>query len=84
MNKVFSDQAWEDYSYWIENDRRILKRIHELLKDIERNGNTGIGKPEPLKHDLEGFWSRRITEEHRLIYNFEAGSIFIAKCRKHY
>ena len=84
MNKMFSDQAWEDYLYWIENDRKILKRIHELLKDIERNGNTGIGKPELLKHDLEGFWSRRISEEHRLIYKLETNSIFIAKCRKHY
>jgi len=84
MNKVFSDQAWDDYLFWIENDRKILKRIHELLKDIERNGNIGIGKPEPLKHDLAGFWSRRITEEHRLIYSLEANSIFIAKCRKHY
>ena len=84
MNKMFSDQAWEDYLYWIENDRKILKRIHELLKDIERNGNAGIGKPEPLKHDLAGFWSRRITDEHRLIYNLEANSIIIAKCRKHY
>jgi len=84
MNKMFSDQAWEDYLYWIENDRKILKRIHELLKDIERNGNTGIGKPELLKHDLEGFWSRRISEEHRLIYKLETNSIFIMKCRKHY
>lgn len=84
MNKVFSDNAWEDYQYWVENDKKILRKINELLRDIERNGHSGIGKPEPLKHDLEGFWSRRITEEHRLVYCIENGSILIAKCRKHY
>lgn len=84
MNKIFSDQAWEDYQYWVNNDRKILRKINELLRDIERNSHSGIGKPEPLKHDLEGFWSRRITEEHRLIYSIEDESIYIAKCRKHY
>lgn len=84
MNKVFSDEAWEDYQYWVENDRRILRKVNALLRDIERNGNTGIGKPEALKHDLEGFWSRRITQEHRLIYRVQSGEILIAKCRKHY
>jgi len=84
MNKIFSDQAWEEYQYWIQNDRRILKKINELLQDIERNGHVGIGKPEPLKLDLEGFWSRRITEEHRLVYSIEGGAIYVAKCRKHY
>ncbi|MDL2263204.1 Txe/YoeB family addiction module toxin [Synergistaceae bacterium OttesenSCG-928-I11] len=84
MNKHFSDNAWEDYQHWIENDRKILRKINELLRDIERNGHSGIGKPEPLRHDLEGFWSRRITNEHRLIYSVEGDSIFIAKCRRHY
>lgn len=84
MNKVFSDNAWEDYQYWVENDRKILRKINELLRDIERNAHSGIGKPEPLKHDLEGFWSRRITEEHRLVYSIKDDSILIAKCRKHY
>ena len=84
MNKVFSDNAWEEYQYWVANDRKILKKVNELIRDIERNGHTGIGKPEPLKHDLEGFWSRRITEEHRLVYSIDGDNIYIAKCRKHY
>lgn len=84
MNKVFSDEAWEDYQYWMENDRKILRKVNELLRDIERNGNTGIGKPEPLRHDLEGYWSRRITREHRLIYRIQDDEILIAKCRRHY
>ncbi|MCL2080632.1 MAG: Txe/YoeB family addiction module toxin [Oscillospiraceae bacterium] len=84
MNKIFSDMAWEDYQHWVETDRKILRKINGLLRDIERNGHSGTGKPEPLKHDLEGFWSRRITEEHRLVYSIENGSILIAKCRKHY
>ncbi len=84
MNKVFSDHAWEDYQYWISNDKKILKKINELIRDIKRNGHDGLGKPEPLKHDLEGFWSRRITEEHRLVYSFDDENLYIAKCRKHY
>jgi toxin YoeB len=84
MNKIFSDHAWDDYQYWIANDKKILRKINDLIQDIERNGHAGIGKPEPLKHDLEGYWSRRITEEHRLIYNFDDDNIYIAKCRKHY
>lgn len=84
MNKVFSDQAWEDYQYWVDHDRKILRKISALLRDIERNGHTGLGKPEPLRHDLEGFWSRRITQEHRLIYSIENDELLIAKCRMHY
>ena len=60
MNLIFSDQAWEDYQYWQETDKRVLRRIHELLKDIKRNPHSGIGKPEPLRHALAGWWSRRI------------------------
>ena len=84
MNKVFSDEAWEDYQYWVANDRKILRKINELIRDIDRNGYEGIGKPEPLKHDLEGFWSRRINQEHRLIYSIHGDEILIAKCRMHY
>ncbi len=84
MNKVFSDNAWEDYLYWVGNDRKILKKINELFRNIERSGHSGIGKPEPLRYDLEGFWSRRITEEHRLIYSIQDDCIYIARCGKHY
>ena len=66
MNKVFSDNAWEEYVSWVNEDKKILKRINELIKDVERNGYMGIGKPEPLKHNLSGYWSRRINDEHRL------------------
>jgi toxin YoeB len=84
MNKVFSDKAWEEYQYWVANDKRILKRVNELIRDIERAGHAGMGRPEALKHDLEGFWSRRITEEHRLVYSIDGENIYIAKCLKHY
>ncbi|NLN86928.1 MAG: Txe/YoeB family addiction module toxin [Syntrophomonadaceae bacterium] len=84
MNKVFSDIAWQHYLYWQTEDRKILKKINELIRDIERNGNEGLGKPEPLKHDLAGYWSRRITDVHRLIYSLDDTNIFIASCRDHY
>jgi len=81
MNKVFSDIAWDHYQYWVVNDRRVLKKINELIRDVERCGNTGIGKPEPLKNELSGFWSRRITEIHRLVYSIDEDNINIAKCK---
>ena len=84
MNKVFSDVAWEEYQYWVENDKKILRKINALILDIERNGPTGMGKPEPLKHDLSGFWSRRITEEHRLVCSTDGNAVYIAKCGMHY
>ena len=84
MNKVFSNIAWDEYQYWIENDKKILRKINQLIQVVERNGNEGIGKPEPFKGDLQGFWSRRITEEHRLIYSIENDTINIVKCRFHY
>ena len=84
MNKVFTDLAWEEYLYWQAADKKILKKINELIRDIERNGNEGIGKPEPLKYELDGFWSRRISPEHRLIYKVGAEKIFIVQCRGHY
>lgn len=84
MNKVFTEIAWEDYIYWQVTDKKILKKINELIKDIERNGNQGLGKPEALKYELDGFWSRRISPEHRLIYRFDDENIYIVQCRGHY
>ena len=86
MNKhlSFRDKGFGDYLYWQTGDRKILKRINRLIQDIDRNGNDGIGKPEPLKHDLHGWWSRRIDDEHRLIYRVIDDEILIAACRFHY
>ena len=84
MKLIFSDNAWEDYTYWQKTDKRILKRINELIKDIQKNKYEGIGKPEPLKHNLSGYWSRRITSEHRLVYKIEKNKIFLAQMRYHY
>lgn len=84
MKSVFVDESWEDYIYWQNTDKKKLKRINELLKDISRNPFDGIGKPEPLKHKYSGFWSRRIDDEHRLIYRHENNEIHILICRFHY
>ncbi len=84
MKYVFVDESWEDYVYWQNIEKKKVKRINELLKDIARNSFDGIGKPEPLKHKYAGFWSRRIDDEHRLIYKYEEGEIHILKCRFHY
>ena len=84
MNKAFTDIGWEDYLYWQSGDRKTLRKINTLLKDIERNGNEGIGKPEPLTGDLSGFWSRRINQKDRLIYALEMDQIIIIACRYHY
>lgn len=84
MKYVFVDESWEDYLYWQKHDKKKLRRINDLLKDISRHPYEGIGKPEPLKHKWAGFWSRRIDEEHRLIYKYEGDEISIAKCRFHY
>ncbi|MGC0419214.1 Txe/YoeB family addiction module toxin [Embleya sp. AB8] len=84
MKVVFASRAWEEYLWWQVQDRRILKRINTLVADIARNGNEGIGKPEPLKHGFHGYWSRRINDEHRLIYKLTDDSILIAQCRYHY
>jgi len=81
---VFVEESWEDYQYWQQRDKKMLSRINDLLKDISRSPFTGIGKPEPLKHKYKGFWSRRINDEHRLIYKINADEILIAKCRFHY
>jgi len=84
MKLIFSDKAWEDYLYWQQKDKQILKKINQLIKDIKRNPFDGVGKPEPLKHELSGFWSRRITDEHRFIYEADDNSIGIVSCRFHY
>jgi len=84
MRIVFHERAWEDYLWWQRQDRKILRRINALIRDVERAGHEGIGKPEPLKHDLQGFWSRRITDEHRLVYAITEDEILIASCRYHY
>ncbi len=80
----FRERAWHDYLYWQETDKQTLKRINTLIKDIQRNPFTGIGKPEPLKHQFAGFWSRRINDEHRLVYTFIESELVIIQCRYHY
>ncbi len=84
MRKIWSDTAWEDYVYWQTQDKKTLKRINELLRDIERNGYKCKGKPEPLKGNLSGYWSVRIDEKSRLIFKIENGAIMIAQCKSHY
>jgi toxin YoeB len=84
MKIIFVDESWEDYLYWQKTDRKLLERINNLVKDISRNPYSGLGKPEPLKYKYQGFWSRRINEEHRLIYRVVDDEIQIAKCRFHY
>lgn len=84
MNKIWQDEAWEDFEYWTKQDRKTLKRILQLLQDIDRNGYEGIGKPEPLRGDLSGFWSRRIDDTNRLVYRIRNGNIEIAQCGSHY
>ena len=84
MKLIFSENAWDDYLYWQKTDRKILKRINMLIKDIQRSPFEGIGKPEPLKHGLSGYWSRRINDEHRLIYQVESDALLIAQLRYHY
>ena len=84
MNKVWFDEAWEDYLYWQLQDKKMLKRINTLLKDIERNNLEGLGKPEPLKGELSGFWSRRIDDTHRLVYRIRGGVLEVLSCKGHY
>ena len=84
MNKVFSENAWRDFMEWVREARKVARKIHELLTDIERNGHDGLGKPEPLRHALTGYWSRRITQKDRLIYTFDEKNIYIAACKGHY
>ncbi|MCG8310235.1 MAG: Txe/YoeB family addiction module toxin [Cytophagales bacterium] len=84
MNITFSKNAWEDYISWQKEDKKNLKKINDLIKVIQRTPFEGIGKPEPLKYDLAGLWSRRIDREHRLVYKVESNELFIYSCRFHY
>lgn len=84
MRLVFSAKAWEGYLYWQSTDKKILKRINALIKEIQRTPFEGVGKPEPLKHGLAGYWSRRINDEHRLVYKVEDNAVLIAQVRYHY
>ena len=84
MKLIFSGQAWEDYLYWQKTDRKILTRINLLIQEIQRQPFSGIGKPEPLKHAFSGYWSRRINDEHRIIYKVQEDSLLLAQLRYHY
>lgn len=84
MKIKFDENGWEDYLYWQATDRRMLKQINDLVKDIQRDPFGGIGKPEPLKHQLTGFWSRRIDDKHRLVYAVNDDGLTILQCRDHY
>ena len=84
MKIVFSEAAWDDYLHWQKTDEKLLERIHALIEDISRSPFEGIGKPETLKHALAGYWSRRINDEHRIVYKIADGSMFIAQLRYHY
>lgn len=84
MKVIFADMAWDDYLYWQQHDRKIVMRINTLIREIQRDPLSGIGKPESLKHALAGFWSRRITEEHRIVYRVEGDSLLLAQLRYHY
>ena len=84
MKIIFSSIAWEDYLYWQLADKKMLKRINSLIKGISRSPYEGVGKPEPLKHGLAGYWSRRINDEHRIVYQFQNDTVLIAQLRYHY
>lgn len=84
MKLVFAENAWDDYLFWQKTDKKITNRINLLIKDIQRNKYEGIGKPEPLKHNLSGYWSRRINSEHRIVYKITDDSVFIVQLKYHY
>ncbi|MDO8951199.1 MAG: Txe/YoeB family addiction module toxin [Draconibacterium sp.] len=84
MKKVWEDSAWDDYLYWQNTDRKMLNKVNELIKSCERTPFSGIGKPEPLKENLKGYWSRRIDNSHRLVYKIVDDTIIISQCRFHY
>ena len=84
MKIIFSSQGWEDYLHWQNTDRKLLKRINELIKEVTRTPFQGTGKPEPLRHALAGYWSRRINDEHRLVYKIKGEAVLIAQARFHY
>ena len=84
MKISFTQGAWQDYQHWIRTDKKILKRLNRLIEDVVRQPFDGLGKPEPLKHELAGYWSRRISDEHRLVYRVEGDTVHILQCRYHY
>ena len=84
MKLIFAEEAWEDYLYWQKQDRKMVERINKLIQEVKRDPFSGVGKPEPLKQALSGFWSRRITDEHRMVYRVEGDSLQIAQLRYHY
>mgnify|MGYP000601457009 FL=1 len=84
MKLLFSEQAWEDYQYWLATDKKVAKRINQLIRDTARDPLRGIGKPEPLRHLLKGYWSRRINEEHRMVYRVKDDVLMVAQLRYHY
>jgi toxin YoeB len=84
MKIIFTPISWNDYTSWLKNDKKILKKINQLIKDIQRTPFEGLGKPEPLKFDLSGYWSRRITREHRLVYKIRGNELLIYSCRFRY
>jgi len=84
MKIQFDETAWEQITYWMEQDKKTLKKINKLLEDISRNGNTGLGHPEPLKDNLSGYWSREIDKKNRLVYKIEGESIIVIQCKNHY
>ena len=84
MKLIFADESWEDYLYWQKQDKRMVERINTLIKETKREPFAGVGKPEALKHALSGFWSRRISDEHRMVYRVEGGALLIAQLRFHY
>ncbi|MBR19167.1 MAG: Txe/YoeB family addiction module toxin [Euryarchaeota archaeon] len=84
MKIIFSEQAWEDYQFWVVNDRKTLKRINQLIRDTARDPFRGVGKPEPLRHLLKSYWSRRINEEHRMVYCVKENQLMLAQLRYHY
>lgn len=84
MKIVFSEDGWSDYLYWQQHDKKIFKKVNDLIKEITREPFTGTGKPEALRFSLSGYWSRRITHEHRIVYRVEGDTLFIAHCQYHY
>lgn len=84
MKVIFSENAWEDYLYWQKTDKKLLKRVNDLIKAIKRDPFLGIGKPEKLQHSLSTYWSRRINDVHRIVYKIEDDAVLIAQCRYHY
>ena len=83
MKLIFADEAWEDYVYWQKQDKRMVERINKLIAEVKREPFVGVGKPEPLKHALSGLWSRRINDEHRMVYKIEGGALLLAQLRYH-